>query len=171
MITIIIVAAIGILVGYFGEDDSIRPSGEKIGHAFGGMIIATLFGILFAFLVGSFYPDHPTVRKVVHLHNLNDVGGAHGDFFLGCGMMRDNMTYYYYEEVDGKLYPQTLGVDGRVSVVEDQPAGNAELRVSYSQPENYNPMFGILMVNAVGYEFHVPKNTVYHGYALGKPER
>jgi ABC-type transport system involved in multi-copper enzyme maturation permease subunit len=100
MILVVTFMIIGIIVGIILTD-----SWTKILGAFLGWILGIIFGAVIAMVIGGIghkiTPEKITERlnSTTYLEVLQDNGGVHGSFFLGCGSLNDEMYYSYYEQV------------------------------------------------------------------------
>lgn len=163
MLTIIILAIIGLVIGIFFAVDNYSDGEEP----FIGLLVGAVFGLLVSLFIGAAHLDTSTTRS--NLANLQDGSSTSGGFFLGTGHIDEKQVFTYYKETDnGKFQLRNLENDTDVFVVQDT---KGEAYVETTQTD-VNPAWSLWGVG--GYiektEFHVPKGSIKTDFVLDAKE-
>jgi len=160
MITVIICAVALFVLGFIGmykEDEDI------VLCILGGLFIAC-FGALFGTMIALIVPSVTEKSvDVIGLASLQDGGSLSGSFFLGCGIIDQEMKYTYYYESDGGYRMGQKDVDDvLIKFTKDKPRIEIHKR---KQTDALINRFSIIM-NPAKYIFFIPEGSIKQNYKL-----
>ncbi len=130
--------------------------------AIGGLTIITF---VISFIIAASLPlDYYNQKTTYNLESLED--GRHGAFFLGCGIINDEMTYSFYYENKGyyqleQLYPYNTKIK--------YTTGKAKFIIyrSFECDNLYNKFATHFFdYHTERYVLSVPKGTIKNNYYL-----
>ena len=163
---IIIVAALGFLIG---AADGYDPA-EAIGLGILGAIFGAIVGFLVALFIGMFvYTDTKwEVTQTTQLINIGDNLGVEGRFFLGSGSIDSEPVYLWYEKSGSNSFVRkTADAEGStIHYTDKRPyytitkEKSAEKGFVHPWGMNTNGAYG------VKYDFYVPKGSIAQEYVL-----
>jgi hypothetical protein len=120
--------------------------------------------------VTGFAFDTKAVRvRTAALEVIRDKDGVEGRFFLGSGLIRSDVYYFYYERLsNGALRPGKVYAGSGVRVYEED---RADAKLSVYQWRLVRPWAWLVALpvgreNDWAYDFFVPKGTVRSGYVM-----
>lgn len=100
MLTIIILASIGIIIGIYETYHDRWSDGLifYIVNSIVGIVLGVMLGLIIAFCL----PMETTYRQETYnIVSLQDNSSVSGSFFIGCGNIEGEMCYVFYTEEDG----------------------------------------------------------------------
>lgn len=125
------------------------------------------FGILF--IIGMIIlPSVPTYTHKqsysdTPIYSLNDQSMISGQFFLGIGSINGQMTYVYYQNVNGGF--QLKEVEARDVTIYQDEDNNPFLRV-YSEQLINDDTGKVVSSDPISYEFHIPGGSIVREFNL-----
>lgn len=133
MYTIVICILIGVVVGI-----GIAAKGHyDIPSYLGPITVFGLFGLMIglgtSISIGEYAPA--STKEVVKEMQLVSLRGgeslAHGNFFLGCGSIKEKVYYfYYYKDKEGDIHFGKMSADNPNIIIREKDRVNPVLRIS-----------------------------------------
>ena len=113
MYTIILCAIIGIWVGlYTTKDDCSTSALDYVANSFFAGSLGLVIGVVMAYSLPS---ETTTKITVYELHSLNDNQSVSGSFFLGYGLVDNEIRFtYYYKSGDYYRLGNIKGKDANI---------------------------------------------------------
>lgn len=164
MITIIIFAVIGLIVGISEMTDWFFDSLVDIAVGIIMLLVSialgAIFGLLVAFLLPAKMEPKIDTYKIVTLQDNNLISGQ---FFLGSGTIEGKMKYvFYYEEKDNEFRMMQIDYDDASIKYSDIPKVEAH---GETPTKAFINKFAVDMED-IKYIIYVPEGTIKTNYNL-----
>ncbi len=156
---IILICAVGLAIifaiDFWSFEDSVTA---KLGFTSVGVFFGGTIGLLLAAIVGIPAPEVTVKTEEISLAAFNDSRTIRGSFFLGCGTVEGNVTYFYYRQrPDGGLEQGWVQSENVIIYEEDRADGILQV---YQKKLVHPWEFWALPWGSPCYQFRVPKGTV-----------
>lgn len=173
MITVLLFIVIGILIAI----KAIHRSHGEIWEYFLGGLVGIIGGLIIGFLlsiiIGAFLPKHTVVSETIPIAAFSDHTSVHGKFFLGSGVIDENMYYFYYKQNPNGSYSFNKLETDCVEIIEDSGVQPHIIKYRKKFDSKNGILFGFVPLSgtrACGcvckIEIIVPNNTIYRNFNL-----
>lgn len=173
MYTILLIAAIGLIIGFLVASKGI---GAKLFGLAVGCVIGAFVGTFIADVaVGSFVPRKEVVYGPATLVSMRTSDGVTGTFIWGSGGFGSQSNYNFMMKLgNGNLTPRSVAADDLVQIREDAKLNNVGYwRTIKSEPDLTSPLapwaIGLTKERnktILRHEFDVPAGTVVQTFKV-----
>lgn len=164
MLTLLLITAIGGIIGYYLSKKNNTDYGTKVFNIFVGLLLSLVVASFIAITIGK---TMPTVEQTdrVELANVSNNTTISGKFFLGSGSISEVMHYHYFYEDNGGYRYDKLSVEDDVMIFEED-LEDAYLLIKKDECVNKFSWFGVCKSGDSSYEFHIPAGSILKEYSL-----
>ncbi len=165
MLTLILVTAMGGIIGYYLSKKNDTDYGTKVFNIFVGLLLGLVAASFIAITIGK---TMPTVEQTdrVELANVSSNSTISGKFYLGSGRISEVMHYHYFYEDNGGYRYDKLSVEDDVMIFEEDRE-DAYLLTKKNECINTFSWFGVCKNrDSSSYEFHIPEGGILKEYSL-----
>ncbi len=169
MLTVIIGAVVGILVGLLlsWSDKKMTDSEDYLMAS----VIGLFLGGALSFFVALMIPPI-TEEKIISSHeivSLQDNGNISGSFFLGCGSVNGRMNYIYYYEISPGSYAMNMLDYSDVTILFTEGMPKIEkiqdVKVKHHKKNKF-AIQGYKGERPDRYKIYTPKGTILSNFKL-----
>jgi hypothetical protein len=161
-----------ILVPIFPKDKSQFGSAytahSKVMNAFTGLLFGGIFGLMVAFVIGSFLPKHMVAVEKTELMPIRQNGQT---FYVGMSAAQATdprgypyqVSYYSFRKrTDSGMVLERFRTDEPTRIYEDNRSGGQLIRLETTFAEKNHVACNLFACPAgcSHYEFHIPPNTI-----------
>ncbi len=174
MNTILLCAALGLVIGIIIASCGKRETGKYIFGAIIGPIVGAVVGLIVALAVIAFMvPMKDVVYGPGKLVAMRSTDGISGTFIWGSGSIGSRTSYNFLQLVeDGSMVPGSVPADGLVHLIEDAELKNTGFwRTTIREADKTSPLYPWAIgandrSRTVRQEFRVPVGTVVQQFNI-----
>jgi hypothetical protein len=169
MNTIYLLAAVGLVIGFFVAD---KPLQKVVGIVIGA-VIGGAVGAFLALIVAAATPRAEVVYGPATLVSMRSSDGMSGAFIFGSGSFGSETTYnFMIKKDDGSMTPRSVYANSAVAIIEDPSLTNIgywTTTMREPNPESFLYNWGLGHKDyqrVVRQEFRVPVGTVVQTFKV-----
>ena len=174
MNTIILCAAIGLVIGLIFAFRGKRESSKYAFFAISGPAIGAVVGLFVAMgVIGSMVPMKEVVYGPGQLVAMRSSDGISGTFVWGSGSISNQTTYNFLKRMeDGSMVPDSVPATGRVHLIEDPSLKDSGFyTIKMRVVDRTSPLFNWALqtsfhADSERYEFRVPVGTIVQKFTI-----